>query len=204
MRRPAIFLVGGPSGAGKDTLLMGARDQCDRLGAPVVFLHREITRAAELCTEIEIPVDAATFDASSAAGEYALSWSAHGGVKYAIAHKTLNAALSAHPPHSIVLNVTRSIIDLVLETYGAQADVFVLLISASPTALRTRLRARGRESEEAIEKRVAQATAYELVRVGSGGLGWGGVRGEGGGGLRWGGLRWCATKCDGMGEEGWC
>ena len=56
--RPAIYLVGGPSGAGKDTLLLGARKLLAARGAPVVFITRQVTREAAACTEIEQAVSA--------------------------------------------------------------------------------------------------------------------------------------------------
>ena len=47
--RPAIYMTGGPSGAGKDTLLLGARATLLEKNADgaVVFVQREITRAAD-------------------------------------------------------------------------------------------------------------------------------------------------------------
>lgn len=164
--RPAIYLVGGPSGAGKDTLLLGARDACAEQGEPVTFIVRQVTRPAELCTELETSVTKADFETAAAAGEHALSWSAHESVQYAIPRAALEAALTATPPQRIVLNVSRSILDEVLRDYSARADVYVLLMSASADALRARLRARGREDEAAIEKRVAKATAYKAPHSG--------------------------------------
>ena len=164
--RPAIYLVGGPSGAGKDTLLLGARAACQ--AEPVTFIIRHVTRPAALCTELETSVDDAAFSAAAAAGEHALSWSAHESVRYAIPKAALEAALSASPPQRIVLNVSRSILDEVLRDYGSRADVYVLLMSASAEALRARLRARGREDDKAIEARVAKATAYEAPHAARG------------------------------------
>ena len=166
MKRPAIYLVGGPSGAGKDTLLLGARATCQT--EPVTFIIRHVTRPAALCTELETSVSDDAFSAAAAAGEHALSWSAHESVRYAIPRASLEAALAASPPQRIVLNVSRSILDEVLRDYGARADVYVLLMSASAEALRARLKARGREDDKAIEARVAKATAYEAPHAGKG------------------------------------
>ena len=164
--RPAIYLVGGPSGAGKDTLLLGARERC--ADEPVMFIKRDVTRPTALCTELERSVDEDTFKSDAAAGKHALSWTAHESVHYAIPRDALEEALAASPPQRVVLNVSRSILDDVLRLYGDRADVFVLLISASAEALRVRLMSRGREDAAAIESRVAKATSYEPPNAGLG------------------------------------
>lgn len=64
MTRPKIFLVGGPSGAGKDALLAGARERAD----DVAFVIRDVTRAADQCSDLERSVSPDEF----ANGDYAL------------------------------------------------------------------------------------------------------------------------------------
>ena len=55
--KPAIYMSMGPSGAGKDTLLLGARNVLVAAGdMSIDFVPRHVTRAAEKCTEIEVPV----------------------------------------------------------------------------------------------------------------------------------------------------
>jgi ribose 1,5-bisphosphokinase PhnN len=100
-------MTGGPSGAGKDTLLLGAREALlgARAGAgvdgpAVEFIKREITRDASKTTDLEIPVSVAEFDARRVAGHYAVSWEAHG-TKYAIPRASLEAALQAGKPRAI-------------------------------------------------------------------------------------------------------
>ena len=91
--RPAIYMTGGPSGAGKDTLLLGAREALTTKpgGAAVEFLKREITRDPSKTTDLEIPVSVAEFEAHAAAGQYALDWAAHS-TQYAIPEHELECA----------------------------------------------------------------------------------------------------------------
>ena len=53
----AIYMTAGPSGAGKDTLLLGAADVLKQSNnQSVIFLKRHITRDAAKTTKLEIPV----------------------------------------------------------------------------------------------------------------------------------------------------
>ena len=87
MPRPKIFLVGGPSGAGKDALLAGAREKA----VDVAFVIRDVTRAADQCSALERSVSSDEF----ATGDYALRWSAHGTTDYGIPSKALEEVLAA-------------------------------------------------------------------------------------------------------------
>ena len=150
---PAIYLSLGPSGAGKDTLLMAAQ----KLLAShknVVFVKRHITRDPSKITDLEIAVTSTEFDEFHKAGEYALNWQAHD-TKYAIRHAELNAELAAGK--RCVLNVSRTQIPIVLERYSERCEVYVLNITATPETLRARLQDRGRESAESVEQRLARA-----------------------------------------------
>ena len=160
--RPAIYMTGGPSGAGKDTLLLGAREALTTKpgGAAVEFLKREITRDPSKTTDLEIPVSVAEFEAHAAAGQYALDWAAHS-TQYAIPEHELECALA--DGKRCVLNVSRTVVKQVLDTYSARADVYFLNITASAAVLQSRLEARGRESKKEIAKRVARAKQDEPV-----------------------------------------
>ena len=148
MPRPKIFLVGGPSGAGKDALLAGARAKA----ADVAFVIRDVTRAADQCSDLERSVSSDEF----ATGEYALRWSAHGTTDYGIPARALEA-LSAG--RTVVLNVSRGAFAEARQKYADRADVYVLLVTASREALRERLTARARDGDDA-EARLKRATAY--------------------------------------------
>ena len=96
----AIYLAGGPSGAGKDTLLLAAQAQLKaQSDDAVVFVRRRITRPPEKCTSLEVPLTEAEMDAAQARGEHAFYWEAHGSkdrpVKYAIPRDDLDTQLAA-------------------------------------------------------------------------------------------------------------
>ena len=149
MPHPKIFLVGGPSGAGKDALLTGAREKA----VDVAFVVRDVTRNADQCSALERSVSSDEF----ATGDYALRWSAHGTTDYGIPSKALEEALTAG--RTIVLNVSRGTFTEARQKYADRADVYVLLVTASREALRQRLTARARDGDDA-EARLKRATAY--------------------------------------------
>lgn len=154
MTRGTLILVVGPSGAGKDTLIDAAKAAL--AGDPRFhFPQRDITRPAEAGGEDHNPVDTATFETRRAAGAYALSWGAHGlfyGVPAAIADYLAAGT-------SVVVNVSRSVIPEAREAYPPTA---VVSLSVPEEVLRRRLAARGRESAEQIEARVARAAAVPV------------------------------------------
>ena len=155
-----LVLVVGPSGAGKDTLIRGARaalagEARSDGEARFVFPRREITRPAEDAHEDHCPISEARFEARRAGGAYALSWRAHG-LGYGIA-RTIDDDLAAG--RSVVVNVSRGVVDEARARYQALA---VLCITAPEAVLRRRLAARGRESAEDVAARVKRAAAYEV------------------------------------------
>ena len=157
----AIYMVGGPSGAGKDTLLLAARAELQKRddAGGVAFVKRKITRAADKCTDLETPVTEAAMDAGQARGEHAFYWEAHN-TKYAIPKRDLDAALAAGK--RAVLNVSRGVVaDCVARYESSRCEVYFLNVSASASVLTQRLLKRGREPPEEVEKRVARAKLAE-------------------------------------------
>ena len=154
MNRGTLILVVGPSGSGKDTLIDAAKAALAD-DPRFHFPQRDITRPAEAGGEDHNPVDAATFEARKAAGDYALCWGAHA-LFYGVP-ATIAAPLAAGV--SVVVNVSRSVIDQARDTFPPTA---VVSLSVPEDVLRRRLAARGRETAEQIESRVARAAAVPV------------------------------------------
>ena len=144
-RRGTLILVVGPSGAGKDTLIAGARVELEPTGQ-FYFPRRVITRVANAGGEDHIAVDAAEFDTMKGRGAFALSWEAHG-FCYGVP-ANIEAAL-ADGKH-VIVNVSRSVLP---EAWERFEPTRVISISAPAEELRRRLIARGRETSTEIEER---------------------------------------------------
>lgn len=154
-RRGMLFLVVGPSGVGKDSVLDGARAAlADDPG--FLFPRRMITRPADAGGEIHEPMTPEAFDAAEAAGAFCLSWRAHG-LAYGIPRSAADALAAGR---SVVVNVSRTVI---AQARRDLAPVRVVAITAAPEALAARLRARGREGEAEIARRLARAAAFTLA-----------------------------------------
>lgn len=144
--RGTLFLVVGPSGAGKDTLIRAAHA---RLGPPYVFPRRTVTRPRDPLDEDHVTEDAESFAARERDGAFALSWRAHG-LAYGIP-ASITADLEAG--RHVVVNVSREIVEHVRTRF---APVRVLLVTAPPDTLRGRLDARGREDATDVAQRLAR------------------------------------------------
>jgi ribose 1,5-bisphosphokinase len=148
-----LFYVIGPSGAGKDSLLTYARQ---RLGSntAVAFAHRYITRPADAGGENHVSLSRDEFICRIQMGCFAMQWHSHNtwyGIGIEI-NQWLEMGLK------VVVNGSRAYLENALQKYPKLIPV---MISASSETLRQRLLARGRESSEAIEKRVIQAMVLE-------------------------------------------
>jgi phosphonate metabolism protein PhnN/1,5-bisphosphokinase (PRPP-forming) len=144
--RGTLHLVVGPSGAGKDTLIDAAR----AARPDIHFPRRVITRPAEAGGEPHVASTAEDFDAAAAAGMFALHWAAHG-LRYGIP-ATIAARLG--DGEHVLVNVSRGVVET---ARGAFDPIRVLVVTAPPAVLATRLAARGRETAEDIARRLARA-----------------------------------------------
>jgi len=144
MPRGTLFLVVGPSGAGKDSLI-------DRvcLHRPDLYLMpRTITRPA--VTNEHVAVSNDEFAKLKRNYAFSLTWDANG-LRYGIS-RDLEGRLA--DGQSVVLNGSRSIVDDVVERFRPARVIYV---SARLDVLANRLRERGRENESEIELRLARA-----------------------------------------------
>ena len=155
-RHGLLVLVVGPSGAGKDTMIAGARA---RLAGDTefVFPRRDITRAPDLGGEDYRAIGRAAFGRRRAAGTYSLDWQANE-LDYGIP-KAIERDLAAG--RVVVINVSRTVIERAQALYPGR--VRIVLVTAPEAVLARRLRRRGREDSADIADRLARAGAYPVA-----------------------------------------
>lgn len=146
MARGTLFLVVGPSGAGKDTLIAAARAARPDLHVP----RRVVTRAGSAGGEDLDPVSRSEFARRVAAGGFLLHWEAHA-LGYGI---PASARRRLDEGRDVMANVSRAVI---AEARARLAPVRILLVTAPEAVLRSRLEARGREGGADIAERVRRA-----------------------------------------------
>ncbi len=161
--RGTLFLVVGPSGAGKDSLIAGARAKL-HLSGRYLFPKRVITRREKDPSEEHVFENAATFDRHERDGAFALSWRAHDlayGIPFAIEDHLTRGM-------HVVVNVSRAVVE---EARRRFAPVRVIEVTAPRAVLAARLKARGRESEpqvlDRVKRSVAVASDLKIVNDGT-------------------------------------
>ena len=151
MARGTLFLVVGPSGAGKDTLIAGARAALEPGGAHV-FPRRAITRPEKSGGEDHEAISPEAFAAREAGGGFFATWSAHG-LAYGLP-ACISAALEAGS--HVVVNVSRSILAEVVERVSPTVAIEV---TAPPEVRARRLADRAREDEADAARRLVREGA---------------------------------------------
>ena len=150
-RPGTLFLVVGPSGAGKDTLINGAR-RCLETDARFVFPRRIVTRPDHAPGEIAMAPD--HFEAARRNGAFALSWCAHG-LAYGVP-RDISKALEEG--HCVIANVSRGVL---AEARKAFPRVRVIHVDAPSALLKQRLAGRRRESADKQEERLHRTVPVE-------------------------------------------
>lgn len=153
--RGTLYLVVGPSGAGKDSLIDGAKAAL-KTDSRYLFPQRYITRPADAGGEDHIPVSEDVFDTLEQQGELLLSWHAHN-LRYGI---PIQIGAQLAQGQNVIVNVSRTVVD---EARRTLAPMVVLYVTVAEDVLAARLTARGRETVSDIATRVARARAYELT-----------------------------------------
>jgi ribose 1,5-bisphosphokinase len=144
-----LVAVVGPSGAGKDTLMAGARARIGPDGR-FRFVRRSITRPALAGDgEDHEPIGRDAFFRRRDTGGFALWWEAHGRL-YGIP-RDIDSDLAAG--RCVVANLSRG----VLAEAAPRYPLLVLEVTAPAAVLAARLAARGREEPEAVAARLARA-----------------------------------------------
>ena len=143
-----LVLVVGPSGAGKDTLIDGARQACAG-DSTVAFPRRVITRPASVFEDHDT-MNRDAFGQAIASGTFALWWEAHAN-RYGI---PLAIEDDIRSGRTVVCNVSRAIVDA---ARGRYANVAVVLITAPQRILQVRLASRERGSDGNLRRRIARS-----------------------------------------------
>ncbi len=149
----ALVLVVGPSGAGKDALINGARTALAG-DTRFIFADRIVTRPPHAAEGHGSMTDAA-FQEAQQGGAFALTWKAHGlcyGVLTAIDHDIADGRI-------VIVNGSRTIAGSARHRYARTALIHV----DCPVEIRaTRIAARGRESAGEVAARLNRdVTAFD-------------------------------------------
>lgn len=140
-----FFLVVGPSGAGKDSLMDGAKHILPKQN--YLFAKRTVTRPPGMVGEDYESCDPATFAQRKANGEFLTTWQAHG-YEYGLPKEL--ATEQAKGRH-IVANGSRA---MVADIAHAVQNLIVIHVTAPADLLAKRLAKRGRETEAEIRERL--------------------------------------------------
>lgn len=142
-----LIAVVGPSGVGKDSVMASLVAARPGLSA----VRRAITRVPEAGGEDYTPLTPDAFAAARAAGDFALTWGAHG-LFYAIPRAALTPLAQGH---DLLANLSRNVLTEAAKTVPR---LTVLHITASPATIAARLTARGRETGADIAARLSRQT----------------------------------------------
>lgn len=143
--RGTLFLVVGPSGAGKDTLISEASSKCP----DIIVMTRSVTRPTTDDANREISID--EFSELKRANYFALSWDAHG-LHYGITRELEEMLASGQ---SVIVNGSRSIVEEAREKFS---PLRIIHVTAPLDILSRRLRQRGREDEFDIDRRIGRSS----------------------------------------------
>ena len=141
-----LVLVVGPSGAGKDSVMMGTREILNGDGS-VIFPRRFVTRLSNPDAEDHVSMTEMEFALAVAEGAFALWWRAHGN-SYGI-----GSFIESHLESgaTVVVTCSRASVSDACERF---ANVTVAEITAPEDVLVARIVARGRETAEQARSRV--------------------------------------------------
>ena len=145
-----LFLIVGNSGSGKDSILANARDNWAKEKPALIVPSRYITRPESPETEKYHSVSVEKFKKMEEAGKFALKWISYG-IHYGVSKDILR---ELEDGNLVIVNVSRQIIDLSRKNFPG---VKVIFVKVPLDILLSRIRERGRETEEQIQKRVERA-----------------------------------------------
>jgi thymidine phosphorylase len=147
MARGTLFLIVGPSGAGKDSLIHGAREALV-VNEDYVFARRTITRPVDPTRENHEELSGNDFARRAKAGGFMASWNAYK-TDYGISS---DYAADLDAGRHVVANVSREAVGNLAAHYR---PVCVIQVTAPPAMLEQRLTARG--DAKAAAQRLSRA-----------------------------------------------
>ncbi len=162
-----VFVIVGPSGSGKDTIINWLREHLtDR--ANMLFVRRIVTRPADSDHEDHDTMELESFLKAKAAGAFAVTWQAH----------DLHYAIPGSVKHHVnkgglaILNGARRALHHLEAVFP---NVQIIHLDVEPYILAGRLASRGRSSDTDLSARLAQQkldfqTRTPVVHVANNGL----------------------------------
>jgi len=148
-----LFIVSAPSGAGKSSLVSAALAEDKRLALSVSFTTRP-PRAGEVNGREYHFVDRETFDSMLARGEFLESAEVHGN-RYGTSRKGIAEARAQGL--DILLEIDWQGARQVRAAFPDSVSIFILPPPPVFKELERRLRGRGQDTEEAIQRRLRDA-----------------------------------------------
>ncbi|MBD1587177.1 phosphonate metabolism protein/1,5-bisphosphokinase (PRPP-forming) PhnN [Pseudomonas typographi] len=149
MAQGIFFFIVGPSGAGKDALIEGARARLGNSGR-YVFAQRTITRPSTAPGEDHHGVSEAEFDALLRQGQFLMTWQAHG-LRYGLP-ASLRQQLADGV--NVIANGSRT---MIRELAGKVPRLVVIDVHAPVEVLAARILGRGREDAQAARERLLRS-----------------------------------------------
>lgn len=146
-----LVLVVGPSGAGKDSVLAGAKARC-AAEPSIVFPRRIVTRPVT-ADEDHISISHTGFDDARRGDAFALWWQAHG-LQYAL---PISIDADIRCGRTVVCNTSRGIVD---DARARYLRVTCVLITARAELLAARLESRARDSDGTLADRIGRNATY--------------------------------------------
>ena len=139
-----LIAVVGPSGVGKDSVMAAL---CD--ADPAFQIVRRVITRPPGAGEVFESIDETAFERRRDAGEFCLSWRAHGlgyGIPATIETRIADGALC-------LVNLSRGVL---AEAHESFPTFTVIELAARPETLAARLAGRGRETADGIARRLAR------------------------------------------------
>jgi len=148
-----LFIVSAPSGAGKSSLVKAALAGDERLTLSVSYTTRS-PRAGELNGREYHFVDRKTFEAMLERGDFLESAEVHGN-RYGTSQKWIETTRAKGL--DIMLEIDWQGARQVRKAFADAVSIFILPPPPAVPELERRLRGRGQDSEEAIQRRLRDA-----------------------------------------------